>query len=286
MYKKILSLLWLCPLLLFSQRETTRPPLWGICKMTYLVSSYELSARYYGEFLGFDKAFEYDSPIGRVHAYKVNNRQFLEFIADGQAKEKDRFVAITFETEDAEQMRSYLYSKGVKVPSIVEVDGAGNRVFSVTDQAGVTVEFLEWGERSLHRLSKDRFLSDRRISDRIHHAGLYSEKLDDNPWLYKQLLGFKTSLRIPETENEPPTILYFQIPGTAEFIEHYPTQIRAFSHPCFVAKDMQEVMYTLKERRKEETLGAPMVGKGRRWILNIHNSDGTRVEFTEMFLAK
>jgi hypothetical protein len=37
----------------------------------------------------------------------------------------------------------------------------------------------------------------------------------------------------------------------------------------------------LKERRVNETLDKPMIGKGKRWILNLRNSDQTRVEFTE-----
>ncbi len=267
-------------------QDIQRPAMWGIPKMTYLVSDYTLAQRYYGDFLGFDKAFTYSSPLGDVVSYKVNDRQFLEFIKDTQAKEKDRLVSVTFETENVEQMRLYLASKGVKVPEKITVDGAGNKVFLVHDPAGVPVEFLEWGPKSLHRGSKGKFLSPNRISERIHHAGLYSLKLDDNPSFYTEILGFKTILRIPEDISLAPQILYFQIPGTAEFIEHYPTDTRAFSHPCFVAKDMQEVIYTLKERRKDEKLANPMVGKGRRWLLNIYNSDGTRVEFTEMFLAK
>jgi catechol 2,3-dioxygenase-like lactoylglutathione lyase family enzyme len=254
--------------------------------MTFLVSNYSLAERYYGEFLGFEKAFTYNSPLGMVVSYKVNDRQFIEFIEDKQAKEKDRLVAVSFETENAEQMRLFLASKGVTVPEKITLDGAGNRVFLVHDPAGVPVEFLEWGPKSLHRASKGKFLSPNRISNRIHHAGLYSEKLVDNPLFYTEILGFKTILRVPEDLLQPPQILYFQIAGTAEFIEHYPTDTRAFSHPCFVATDMQEVIYTLKERRKDEKLAAPMVGKGRRWLLNIYNSDGTRVEFTEMFLAK
>jgi catechol 2,3-dioxygenase-like lactoylglutathione lyase family enzyme len=221
-----------------------------------------------------------------VASFKVNDRQFIEFVEDAGAKEKDRLVSVSFETENAEQMRLYLASKGITVPERVSVDGAGNHVFVVHDPAGVPIEFFEWGEKSLHRATKGKFLSPNRISKRIHHAGLFSEKLDDNPTFYTEILGFKTILRIPEELTQPPQILYFQIPGTAEFIEHYPTNTRAFSHPCFVADDMQEVIYTLKERRKDEKLASPMVGKGRRWLLNIYNSDGTRVEFTEMFLAK
>lgn len=131
-----------------SAQENQPPRLGGIVKTTYLVSDYALAQSYYGDFLGFDKVFTYNSPQGKVVSYKVNDRQFLEFI------------------------------------------------------------------------------------------------------------------------------------------EHYPTDTRDFSHPCFVADDLQEVLYTLKERRKDEKLADPNVGKGRRWLLNLSTADGTRVEFTEMFLAK
>lgn len=267
-------------------QEIQRPAMWGIPKMTFLVSEQSLAKRYYGDFLGFAKTLSYSSPIGEVVSYKVNDRQFIEFVQDNNAKEKDRLVSVSFETENVEMMRLYLKAKRVNVPDKISVDGAGNKVFLVYDPAGVPIEFLEWGANSLHRATIGKFLSPNRISERIHHAGLFSTKLDDNPSFYTEILGFKTILRIPEDLSQAPQILYFQIPGTAEFIEHYPTETRAFSHPCFVAKDMQEVVYTLKERRKEEKLASPMVGKGRRWLLNIYNSDGTRVEFTEMFLAK
>lgn len=269
------------------QAQDIRPPrLGGIVKVTYLVSDYGLAQSYYGDFLGFDKAFSYDSPRGKVVSYKVNDRQFLEFIEDKQARLKDRFLGVTFETANAEEMRCFLRDKGIEVPHEITVDGAGNKIFEVKDPAGVPIQFMEWGNNSLHRASKGKFLSDRRISKRIHHVGLYSEKMEDNPHFYTDVLGFKLFLRVPENRQQSPEIIYFQIPGTAEFVEHYPTDTRDFSHPCFVAEDMQEVMNTLHERRKTETLGDPMVGKGRRWLLNLATADGTRVEFTEMFLAK
>lgn len=267
--------------------QDNKPPrLRGIAKMTYLISDYSLAQSYYGDFLGFDHAFSYDSPLGKVVSYKVNDRQYLEFVEDKDIDKKDRFVGLTFETENVEQMRSYLASKGVKTPPAVTVDGAGNKVFKVYDASNVPIEFLEWGERSLHRLSKGQYLSEKRISKRIHHAGLYSDKMEDNPEFYTSILGFKPFLRIPENKAEKPQILYFQIPGCVEFIEHYPSGDRNFTHPCLVAEDMQEVLDILEARRKNEKLADPMVGKGRRWILNLVNEDGTKVEFTEIFLAK
>lgn len=267
-------------------QATERPAVWGIARMTYLVSNIQLADRYYGEFLGFDKAFTYQSEQGRKAVYKVNDRQFIECVEDRNAKEKDRFLGVAFDTENAEQMRVYLKSKGVRVPDAIQDDGAGNKILQVLDPVGVPIEFIQWDNKSLHKASKGQFLSETRISDRIHHAGLFTDKLVDNPTFYTEILGFKCILRVPEDLNKDPEILYFQIPGCAEFIEHYPTNTRAFSHPCFVARDMQEVIYTLKERKKDEKLNNPMIGKGRRWLLNLHNSDGTRVEFTEMFIAR
>lgn len=262
------------------------PRIGGIAKVTYLVSDYSLAQSYYGDFLGFDLAFSYDSPQGKVVSYKVNDWQFLEFIEDKSAKNKDRFLGVTFETENVDQMQAYLQTKGITASQQVTEDGAGNKVLRTFDHSGIPVEFIEWGTKSLHRATKGQFLSERRISHRIHHVGLYSDKLEDNPEFYTSVLGFKNFLRVPEDKTKMPEIIYFQIPGTAQFIEHYPTDTRDFSHPCFVANDLQEVLYTLKERQKEETLASPMVGKGRRWLLNLTNADGTRIEFTEMFLAK
>jgi catechol 2,3-dioxygenase-like lactoylglutathione lyase family enzyme len=263
-----------------------RPPLWGIAKMTFLVSDFELAREYYGRFLGFGEAFTYKTSWGEVISFKVNDRQFLEFVVDKQARDKKRLVSVSFETEDAEAMRKYIISTGFDVQENVHPDGAGNKVFMITDPSGNPVEFIEFTKDGLHKKSKGQFLSDRRISDRIHHAGLYSEKITDNDPFYAQLLGFKEMLRYPEDKNVPAIMLYLQIPGCVENIEHYSPNDVNDSHPCFLVEDMQETIYTLKERKINETMGVPGIGKGKRWILNLRNADNTRVEFTEAHTVK
>ena len=71
-----------------------------------------------------------------------------------------------------------------------------------------------------------------------------------------------------------------------ESIEHYSPNDPNISHPCFLVEDMQETIYTLKERQKGNTIDKSIIGKGKRWILNMRNSDGTRVEFTEAYTTK
>ena len=265
---------------LFAQ-ETARPPVFGIAKMTYLVSDYRLARDYYGTFLGFDEAFAYPSALGEVISFKVNDRQFLEFVQDRNAKEKTRLVSISFETGDVEQMRVYLKSRNVTVPDAVTVDGAGNRTILVHDDEGIPIEFIDMNPNSLHRKSAGKYLSENRISKRIHHAGLFTKEVIENPRFYKEILGCRELLKYPD---EPPlTILYLQLPDCVEFIEHYASSDPNFSHPCLVAESMQDVMYTLKERNGNRPVGQAVVGRTRKYILNIANPDGTKVEFVEPY---
>jgi len=262
-------------------QNVERPAVWGIARMTFLVSDFQLARDYYGDFLGFDEAFSFTSKMGKVISFKVNDRQFLEFVEDKDAKEKPRLVAVSFETEDVEQMRKYLANKGVKVPSSVAEDGVGNRVILVHDSYGVPVEFMQFDNESMHILSKGKHLSNRRISKRIHHVGLYcTEVLDEDPF-WVGIMGCKELWRYPESHQEKVEMNYLQLPDCVENIEHYPSDDINFNHPCFLVDDMQETIYTLKERRGNNALAKPVVGKGKRWLLNLTNEDGTKVEFTE-----
>jgi catechol 2,3-dioxygenase-like lactoylglutathione lyase family enzyme len=281
------TLLYICFLssICFAQANQ-RPQIWGIAKMTFLISDIGSARDYFGKFLGFDEAFSYHSEIGKVNSFKVNDRQFLEFVEDKDAKQKTRLVSVSFETENVEQMRGYLSSKGVEVPEKVSIDGAGNEVILVHDPSGIPVEFINLKPNSLHRKSKGKYLSANRISKRIHHAGLYTKEVLDNDPFYSGILGFKELWRYPENDQEKVQMNYLQIPDCAEMIEHYSSDDVNFSHLCLLVDDMQEAVYTLRERKEDNRLAKPMVGKGKRWILNLFNQDRSMIEFTEAHTVK
>ena len=262
-------------------QDVKRPAIWGIAKMTYLVSDFQMARDYYGKFLGFDEAFSYPSDLGDVISFKVNDRQFLEFVEDKEAVSKARLVSVSLETEDVEQMRQYLKENNVEVPETVKIDGAGNQVILVHDPSGIPVEFIKFGEHSLHIMSKGKYLSPNRISKRIHHAGLYCKEVMDNDPFWNGILGCRELWRYPENHSEKVQMNYLSLPDCVENIEHYPSDNVNFTHPCLLVDDMQETVYTLKERAGKNQLASPMVGKGNRWLLNIQNADGTKVEFTE-----
>lgn len=263
-----------------------RPAVWGIAKMTFLVSDFQLARDYYGKFLGFDEALSYQSDLGLVISFKVNDRQFLEFVEDSRAKEKKRLVSVSFETENVEQMHQFILSKIQSVIPKPKIDGAGNEVFHITDPSGNIIELIDFKENGLHRKTKGKFLSENRISKRIHHVGLYAEKIADNDPFYTGIFGLRELVRFPEDKSVSPIILYLGFPESVENIEHYSPNDHNVSHPCFLVDDMQETIYTLKERKVNEKIGKPGVGRGKRWIMNMYNSDNTRVEFTEAFTVK
>ena len=267
-------------------QKAERPLVWGIAKMTFYVSDFQVAKDYYGDFLGFEEAFSYRSDLGEVISFKVNDRQYLEFIEDKRSKEKPRLVSVSLETNDVVQMRKYLEEKGVKVQANVTEDDAGNKVVLVHDPHGIPVEFVQFGNQSLHLLSRGKYLSERRISKRIHHVGLYcKEVLDDDPF-WAGIMGCKELWRYPESHQQKVEMNYLQLPDCVENIEHYPSDDINFSHPCLLVDDMQETIYTLKERQGNNKLAKPVVGKGKRWLLNLKNDDGTKVEFTEAYTIR
>ena len=284
MKKKIFTLLSLLVIfqLMFSQaKSSVRPAIWGIAKITFLVSDYQVARDYYGKFLGFDESFSYPSDLGKIISFKVNDRQFLEFVQDHDAINKKRLVSVSFETENVEQIRQYLKLLGQNVPENTKIDGAGNEVFVVDDPSGNRIEFIGFKATGLHKKSQGKYLSDQRISKRIHHAGLYAAKIIDDDPFYVNILKFEEMIRYPEDKSLPATILYLSMGDCIENIEFYSPNDQNISHPCFLVDDMQETIYTLKERKSSEILGQPGIGKGKRWIMNLQNSDQTRVEFTE-----
>ena len=267
-------------------QEAKRPQVWGIAKMTFLVSDMEMARDYYGRFLGYDEAFSYSSQLGTVVSFKVNDRQFLEFVVDKDAKQKKRLVSLSLETESVSEMKQYLESMGTK-PSPITIDGAGNEVCVVQDAGGNNIEFVDLKADGLHRKSKGKYISENRISKRIHHAGLYSPgELDDNDPFWIGVMKCWEIVRYPLEKEEPGVIHYLGLVESTESIEHYTQRDENFSHPCFLVDDMQEAIYTLKERRGKYQIGRPSIGRTKRWLLNLTNPDNTRVEFTEAFCIK
>ena len=286
MWRKIFVLYaWLVIAGSLMAQQKERPVIWGIAKMTFLISDIELARDYYSDFLGFEEAFLYPSSLGVVTSFKVNDRQFIEFIVDKHVHDKKGLVSVSLEIDSIENMRYYLQSKGIDVPPCTQ-DGAGNKVFVVQDGAGNNIEFIEFGLNGLHKKSEGKFLSNTRISKRIHHVGLYTPKIEEPDLFWEKILQCQEIVRYPINKRQSCVIRYLSLGDCTECIEHYSPCDENFAHPCFLVEDMQETIYSLKQRKQRQKLNKPSIGKTKRWLLNLLNPDGMKVEFTEAYCIK
>ena len=109
---------------------------------------------------------------------------------------------ISFSTDDANAMRLYLASEGVKVPEKVGKGRIGNSNFNITDPDGHTVEIVQYEPDGWTRQNKGKFLPDTRISDHMAHLGVLVGDLDASTKFYHGILGFNEFWRVASVRCE------------------------------------------------------------------------------------
>ena len=151
--KKAISLL--VPLLVAAcvAQQAKRPPITGVAHISLFVHNIEQSRHFYKDLLGFEEPFQLDKPDGGLALtfIKINDRQYIELVPETK-EGTDRLGHISVETTDADAMRRYLGSRGIKVPDTTPTGRIGNANFNVKDPDGHTLEIVQylptgWGAR-------------------------------------------------------------------------------------------------------------------------------------------
>src|ERR1017187_8703284 len=116
----VFALLAAAPLTQAFAAPPPRPKIAGIAHVALAVHDIEKSRAYYKDFLGFGEPYKLDNPDGSLALtfIKINDRQYLELFPE-KTPNTDRLLHISLEVDDAEAMRVYLQSQGVKVPDKV-----------------------------------------------------------------------------------------------------------------------------------------------------------------------
>ena len=154
------------------------------------------SRAFYKDFLGFAEPFHTTNSNGTLHVVwiKINDRQTIELFPEKQAG-SDRLNHFSIETTDAEAMRLYLASRGVKVPDKVGKGRIGNLNFNITDPDGHTVEIVQYAQDGWTMREKGNFLPDTRISTHMTHVGVLVGDLEPALRFYLDILGGKETWR-------------------------------------------------------------------------------------------
>jgi catechol 2,3-dioxygenase-like lactoylglutathione lyase family enzyme len=274
-------------------KEVKRPPIVGVAHIGLKTSDMAASRKFYTGILGFQEPFSLNNPDGSLMLtyFKVNDHQYIEVFPTLKNPQDDQLSHISFETTDAEQLRKYLASKGVKVPEKLSPRLDHDLGFDVKDPEGHDVEFMQYVPGSLHEKAFGKFMPATRISNHIIHVGFIVKDRAAEDHFYRDILGFKefwhggmtdteedwTDMRVPEGHD------------WLEFMQHVknpddPHSRGVMNHLALGVPNANTAYETLVKRGllqyapKQEK---PKIGRDGKWQLNLYDPNFTRAELME-----
>jgi catechol 2,3-dioxygenase-like lactoylglutathione lyase family enzyme len=268
-----------------------RPAIVGVAHIGLRTDDLAAARQFYTGILGFQEPFSLDKAPGEgtgllLTYFKVNDHQYIEIFPELTDPKMDRLSHISFETTDAEQLRAYLSSRGVKVPDKLEPTRDGNRSFEVNDPDGHVVEFVEYRPGSLHSRSFGKFLPDTRISTRIIHVGVVVKDRAAADHFYKDILGFKLQWQGGMKDADTDWVA-MRVPDGTDWLEYMlnvhnpdPHQLGVMHHLSLGVPDIQ-AGYKLALARGYKNPGKPQIGRDGKWQYNLYDPNFTRVELME-----
>src|SRR5262245_24696401 len=93
-----------------AQAPPARPKITGVAGIAVRTKDMAAAKTFYSTILGLDEAFTASNPLGSAPftTFKINERQYVYVSADLQNDTDSRLWYVSFETEDARALRSYL----------------------------------------------------------------------------------------------------------------------------------------------------------------------------------
>lgn len=288
---KILVALVAAAVLAGSQQSIAPPPrpqILGISHVAIQTSDLRKARAFYGGVLGFGERLPRRS---NVAIFVVNGRQKL-IVRDGLPAERDeRFMHVAFEA-DVSAMRLFLLGRSIRVNDPRADADAGGRYIETTDPDGHAVRFVQMDRR----LSGTIGAGERRISQRILHAGLTIKDPAAADPFYKDTLGFAETWRGGRPEGTTSWI-NMRVPDGTDYLEYmlYPAappdrrQLGSAHHVALLVRDIQQALEAVRARTQpgdRNHAANPSIGVNNRWQLNLFDPDGTRIEFMEPWTVR
>jgi catechol 2,3-dioxygenase-like lactoylglutathione lyase family enzyme len=269
----------------------TRPPIVGVAHIALRTDNLAAARKFYTGVLGFQEPFSYSLPPDEggkflLTYFKVNDHQYIEMFPELTDPKMDRLSHISFETTDAQQMRDYLASKGVKVPEKLEPMGDGNRGFDVFDPDGHDVEFVQFMPGSLHSRNFGKFLPDTRISKRIIHVGVVIKDREAADHFYRDILGFKDIWQGGMKDSQVDWV-DMRVPEGTDWLEYMlnvhnpdPHELGVMHHFALGVPNVK-AGYEIAIKNGYKATEKPQIGRDGKWQFNLYDPNFTRVELME-----
>jgi lactoylglutathione lyase len=173
------------------------------------------------------------------------------------------------------------------VPEKLTTGRDKNLHLMVEDPEGHKVEFVQILPASDHKSAEGKFLSGRRISDRIPHLGITVRNIEGANKFYRDILGFSEIWRGGVNDS---TVSYInmKIPESSDYIEYMivddkmtTSRLHSAHHICLMVPDIQKALEILRLRNERADIDWSRLGRNNRWLLNLYDPDKTRIELME-----
>jgi len=275
-----------------SKTELNRPLITGVANAAFFTKDMKSTCQFFKEYLGFAEPFSLIVKKGKNLSptfIKINDRQYVEIFPE-RYQGGNRLYHFAIETNDAEGMREYLESKGVKVPGNITIGRTGNSNFFITDPNGTICKFVQYEPNSMSDKNKGKDMPETRVSTHMSHIGFMVPDLDKAISLYCNILGFKEiwrgsddgknvkwiKLQVPDGDDCIELMLYNKEPSEAS--------MGSMNHICLEVSDITKTVATLKNRNLPKDcieITKIKTGINKKKIINCFDNNKTRVEIME-----
>lgn len=278
---------------LLGQAPVKRPRILGIAHVAFDVSSLSKARAFYESFLGFQEYGVLRRKDGSVQLafIKINDFQHLELFVVQPPPGRGNLNHVAFYIDNAEQMRQYLSSRGVKVPQRIGKGKSGDLGFEVKDPDGNAIEWVQYEPAGWAMRDRGKFMPATRISHHIMHAGFPVASLQQSLRFYEGILGFHEFWR-GSANGRILSWVNLQVPNGQDYVEFMLhgrsqpslTQLGGMEHFCLEVPDVRKAVAQLESRPAFKTYGRKItvhLGHNHKWQANIFDPDGTRIELME-----
>ncbi len=263
-----------------------RPKITGISHLAVYTSDAAATDRYYRVIIGAAKETDPENPQGVKYAFSAT--QYIEVLplpANAGINRMDHAALITV---DAEGMRKYLSTKGLKTPAKVTKGSDGSQWFAVLDPEGNKIEFVQ---PAANAKAPD---APNVIGHHIIHVGLLVHSREAEDKFYRELLGFRpywyggmqddkidwVSQQVPDGHDWVEYMMTSGPSGTGIPANMTQQTLGVLDHFAVGQKSVEDAFKVLQAGNRLEGRhdAAPKIGKDGKGQFNMYDPDGIRAE--------
>lgn len=252
----------------------------GLAGVSIRISNLEKTRQFYAGILGLTEAFDLKDASGNVQRafFKVNDDQYLEFCSGAQDKFQLQDVSFGVQSLKATavelQRESVPYEGPIKSP-----DGSIRLRVEDTDKNELDfVQYVAGSEEGKLR-SKDGGAG---ILRHLQHVGLAPA----DP--VATLVFYRDVLRFPQVFVDGSINEHVTVPGSSddsvELMTRRTLTVQEREHIAFEVPDIQRTYKRLLDRGLSDS-AKPYPSKLHRWILNLKDPNGMRIEIAGEAIA-